>query len=417
MSLSLLSSFLYETENGDGYVYEDVWQGFATQALTNVFMYMAIALAVILLGVGLFVKFYKQERLAGYLKVAGGICAGFIVTVIVTMLGLSYMQIFEKGYEQYDMLLYYVMVPAIMLAAIAVAGIIAAYIASMFSQKTFKITIITVASLFGAMLLIDFILLAVYFNSGTAENNNWEFLTKQENIWLYVSAAILIVVIAAAAVLCGRKKKNSFDSKSISYAAICIAMSFALSYIKFFEMPQGGSLTLASLVPLLLYSYMFGTKKGVLAGLIYGVLQAVQDPWIIHPAQFLLDYPIAFAAIGLGGIFGELKALEKLPQVKFALGAIVAGLLRYISHLLSGVFAFNSYAADHGLNAWIYSLGYNSFVWPDIAIAIAVGVILLSSRAFAAQVGKVQAESDKTAAPAVAETVEENAPAENEENN
>lgn len=404
MSFSLLSSFLFETEleNGDGaYVYENVWQDYATHALTNIFMYMAIALAVILLGVGLFVHFCKKDKLAGFLKVAGGICAGFIVTVIVTMFSLSYMRIFEKGYEQYDMMLYYVMVPAIILAVIAVGGIIAAYIASMFSQKSFKITLITVASLFGAMLITELVLLAVYFNSGTAENNNWEFLTKEENIWLYVSAAVLVAAIAAAAVFFGRKKKNGFDSKSISYAAICIAMSFALSYIKFWEMPQGGSLTLASLVPLLLYSYMFGTKKGVLAGLIYGVLQAVQDPWIIHPAQFLLDYPIAFAAIGLGGIFGEMKALEKLPQVKFALGAIVAGLLRYISHLLSGVFAFNSYAAENGLNSWVYSLGYNAFVWPDIAIAIAVGVILLSSHALATQVGKVQRESDKSAAPAV----------------
>ena len=401
MSLSLLSSYLFETdlENGDSaYVYENVWQDYATQAFTNIFMYMAIALAVVLIGVGLFVKFYRQERLASFLKVAGGICAGFVITVIVTMFGLSYMRIFEKGYEQYDMLLYYVMVPTIILGAIAVAGIIAAYIASMFSPKCFKITLIVIASLFGAMLICEIVLLAVYFNSGKAEYNNWEFLTKEENVWLYVSAAILVAAIAALAIFFGRKKKNGFDSKSISYAAICIAMSFALSYIKFIEMPQGGPLTLASLVPLLLYSYMFGTKKGVLAGLVYGVLQAVQDPWIIHPAQFLLDYPIAFAAIGLGGIFGEMKALEKLPQVKFALGAVVAGLLRYVSHILSGVFAFNSFAAENGINEWVYSLTYNAFVWPDIAIAIAVGVILLSSRAFASQVQRVQAESDKRAA-------------------
>ena len=66
-------------------------------------------------------------------------------------------------------------------------------------------------------------------------------------------------------------------------------MSFALSYVRIFRLPMGGSITFASMLPFMLYSYMYGTKKGVLAGLVYGVLQAVQDPWIIHPAQFALD--------------------------------------------------------------------------------------------------------------------------------
>lgn len=397
MQLALLSAYFDRIPIGDNkyYAYENVWMDYATEALTNVFMYLAIALAVVLIGIGIFVKMKKADALSGYIKVAGGIAAGFVLTVIVSMLTLGYMRIIEKGYDQYEMILYYVMVPSIILAAIAVCGIIASYITSLISKKAFKITLITFAATFGAMLIILLILLGVYFGSGTAEENNWEFLTAEDNIWLYVSAFLLIAIMVALGFLFGRKKRSDFDSKSISYAAVCIAMSFALSYIKFVDMPQGGSLTLASLLPLMLYSYMFGTKKGILAGFVYGTLQAIQDPWIIHPAQFLLDYPVAFTAIGLAGMFANIKMLNKLPQVQFALGAIVAAVFRYASHVLSGVFAFNSVAAQNGLNEWVYSLSYNSYVWPDIAIAIAVGVILLTSGAFVTLVKRLQAESDK----------------------
>ncbi|MDE6274284.1 MAG: energy-coupled thiamine transporter ThiT, partial [Clostridiales bacterium] len=173
-----------------------------------------------------------------------------------------------------------------------------------------------------------------------------------------------------------------------SSAAICVALSFALSYLKLWEMPQGGSVTFASLLPLMIYSYMFGTKKGVFAGLIYGVLQAVQDPWIIHPAQFLLDYPVAFAAIGVTGMFANMQKLEKLPQVQFALGAIVASVLRFVSHVLSGVFAFSAYAADAGMNVWAYSTAYNSFVFVDVALVIVAGVLAFSSPSLVKQARK-----------------------------
>ncbi len=220
-----------------------------------------------------------------------------------------------------------------------------------------------------------------YFNSdktGSAVNQ----------IVLYVSAVLVIALIVALGFLFGRNDRKGFDSKAIAYAAICIAMSFALSYVRIFKLPQGGSVTVASLLPLMVYSYMFGTKKGVFAGLIYGILQAVQDPYIIHPAQFMLDYPIAFSAIGLAGMFAKVKALDRVPQVQFLLGGIVAGVLRYVSHVLSGVFAFSAYAADAGMAVWPYSLAYNSFVFADIAISIIVGVILFSSAAFVKQARK-----------------------------
>lgn len=388
---NLLSAFSDSITSEDGteyFLYREVWTEYAVNLMTQVFLYTAIALAVIAIGAGIFVKFKSPEKLTGFLKLAGAVAAGFVITVIVTMLSLGAAEIAEKGYDKYAKILNLVLIPCAVLSGVAVLGIVASYIASYFDKKVFKITLISAVSVFGAALIAVIVCLAVYFSGGTAEDNNGAVITTTENAMLYVSAAALIAVIAVVAVFTGRSFKNGYDSKSIAYAAVCIAASFALSYIKFFQMPQGGSITLVSLLPLMIYSYMFGVKKGVAAGAVYGVLQAVQDPWIIHPAQFFLDYPIAFAAAGLAGVFARLKPLEKLPQVQFALGAVAATVLRFASHVLAGVFAFSEYSTLD--NVWAYSMAYNSFVFVDIAITVVAGAIIFSVKSFAAQVKRIQ---------------------------
>lgn len=388
---NLLSAFSDSITSEDGteyFLYGEVWTEYAVNLMTQVFLYTAIALAVIAIGAGIFVKFKSPEKLTGFLKLAGAVAAGFVITVIVTMLSLGAAEIAEKGYDKYAKILNLVLIPCAVLSGVAVLGIVASYIASYFDKKVFKITLISAVSVFGAALIAVIVCLAVYFSGGTAEDNNGAVITTTENAMLYVSAAALIAVIAVVAVFTGRSFKNGYDSKSIAYAAVCIAASFALSYIKFFQMPQGGSITLVSLLPLMIYSYMFGVKKGVAAGAVYGVLQAVQDPWIIHPAQFFLDYPIAFAAAGLAGVFARLKPLDKLPQVQFALGAVAATVLRFASHVLAGVFAFSEYSTLD--NVWAYSMAYNSFVFVDIAITVIAGAIIFSVKSFAAQVKRIQ---------------------------
>lgn len=254
--------------------------------------------------------------------------------------------------------------------------------------KCKKPIIITLGILTLGAFLAVIVCMAIYFLSGQSEDFNGLTITLTENIMLYVLSALTIAVILTITFVFGKNERKNFDSKSIAYAATCIAMSFALSYIRIVKLPQGGSITLCSLLPLMIYSYMFGVKKGVFAGFIYGILQAIQDPWIVHPMQFLLDYPIAFASIGVAGFIGKIKAIDKIPQLSFSLGAIFASLLRFISHLFSGVFAFSEYAysaSGEPMNAWIYSISYNSFVFIDIAICIVVGIILFSSKNFVKQ--------------------------------
>ncbi len=383
MSLNLLSSYVSSTD--DGYVYKDVWTSYAKDALSGVFLWLVLGILVVLIAVGIFVRFKRPDFLRTFVKFSVAFAAG-IAVVIITMLSLEFFDMSENGYI-FDLVLW----PTVALAAVIVLSIAASYVSSFYSAKAFKVTLITCLSASAAALIALLVCLAVYFSSGDAANNNWVSQDSINGVGLYLCAAALIVVIVGLTFFLGRKDRKKFDSRTISYAAVCIAMSFALSYIQLFKMPQGGSVTLASLLPLMIYSYMFGVKKGVFAGFIYGLLQALQDPWLIHPAQFFLDYPVAFATIGLSGMFRGVKAFENKPQVAVALGGIVASVLRYLSHLFSGVFAFSEYAG--GQNPWIYSLGYNSFVFIDIAIVIVLAIAVFSSKSFMAVVNKYNTAS------------------------
>ena len=236
--------------------------------------------------------------------------------------------------------------------------------------------------LFGILTLVSFVAVlacvGINFLFGDALEKNWLNKEDVDSLSLYAGSILSIVCLLLVTSIAGKKEDLEFDARSITYAGICIAMSFALSYLRIMRLPQGGSITPASLLPLMLYAYLFGVKKGVFAGLAYGLLQALQDPTLLHPAQFLLDYPVAFSWIGLAGLF---KSQEKLPHtLRFSLGALAGGLGRFAMHWLSGAFAFGTFAPE-GTPALLYSFFYQAgYVLPDLAIAIVVGFCLFSSK-------------------------------------
>ncbi len=140
------------------------------------------------------------------------------------------------------------------------------------------------------------------------------------SFWLMIAglAALAAILFAVA------KSRKVWTAKSIAYGAIAIALSFVLSYIRIFRMPQGGSITPASMLPLMLFSAAFGIGPGVAAGLIYGGLQYLQGGDFLTVWQMLFDYFIAFAALGLAGLY---KHLNKRWQVFATLGVSAALLL------------------------------------------------------------------------------------------
>ncbi len=345
----------------------------------GIFFWLTLALV---LAFAVSMLLLKDESRKKFFKYSGFFFVVYACVVAITLLSLTFAE---------DGILTITFVPVLVLL-LAIAG---SAIALAFKRN--RTVYLIAGCLVGAALVATLVCMGVYYAtaiSGDGYYNSDDASVNQ--IVLYLSALVLIVLIVGLGFLFGKNDKKGFDSKAIAYAAVCIAMSFALSYLRIFKLPQGGSVTIASLLPLMIYSYMYGTRKGVFAGLIYGVLQAIQDPWMIHPAQFLLDYPVAFSAIGLSGMFAKTKKLEKLPQIQFALGAVVASALRFVSHVFSGVFAFSAYAVDAGMAAWPYSLAYNSFVFADVAIAIVVGVIVFSSPSFVKQARKFNASAEKT---------------------
>lgn len=159
------------------------------------------------------------------------------------------------------------------------------------------------------------------------------------------SWAFIIALIAASFLIKKSLNKSTFSTKKLTHASLCIAASFVLSYIRFYHWPQGGSITPGSMIPLMLFAYIYGPAEGILAGMVYGILQLIQDPFIVHWVQVLLDYPLAFGALGLAGYF----------KSNFSIGVIAGGFGRIFFHFLSGVFFFANYAPE-GMNPIIYSL-------------------------------------------------------------
>lgn len=104
-----------------------------------------------------------------------------------------------------------------------------------------------------------------------------------------------------------------------------------------------------------------------MVGIAYGFLQMIQDPWIVSPIQAVLDYPLAFGCIALAGV------ARKLPDAYgWLVGVLLAGVGRFVCHVLSGVVFFAEYAEGSGLSPFAYSLSYNSFVFVDLAICAVV---------------------------------------------
>ena len=178
----------------------------------------------------------------------------------------------------------------------------------------------------------------------------------------------LFTLLVLAAIIIGMSvSRKTWNAKSLAFAALSIALAFVLSYIKLFRMPNSGSVTLASMLPLMLFSAAYGVGPGLLAGAAYGLLQYLQGGWFVHPIQFLLDYPLAFALIGLAGLY---RYLPKTWSQWSIYAAMVLGALgRCLSATLAGILYWET-------APWA-SLVYNgAYLVPDTLICIALAIFV-----------------------------------------
>jgi thiamine transporter len=190
--------------------------------------------------------------------------------------------------------------------------------------------------------------------------------------WISVAAVFVLLGVIALIALYYKKQK---DTRRIAFAGVCVALSFTLAVIKVSPIQYGGSITLASFVPILLYTYFYGTVDGLLVGLIHGLLNFIEDPYILTPATFIFDYLLAFASVAMMGLFSKMKRKEK-GVAPLLLGCVCVFALRFISHFLSGAIFFMEgavwveFPAWANANAFIYSFIYQLIYIPaDFLIA------------------------------------------------
>ena len=187
-----------------------------------------------------------------------------------------------------------------------------------------------------------------------------------------VTVVLIVALLALMLLILCTQDRKAWTSRRVAYAAMCLAMSFVLSMIKLFRMPQGGSVTPAAMLPLILFAMAFGPAQGLVVGCAYGLLQLIEDPYVIHPIQLLVDYPMAFGALALCCLARRLPGgdLPKLP-----VGVLLGYLGRYLMAVLSGVVFFAEYAGEQ--NALVSSLVYNiSYLGVEAVLACLISVPL-----------------------------------------
>lgn len=160
-----------------------------------------------------------------------------------------------------------------------------------------------------------------------------------------------------------RKDEKIFSTKALTYSAILLALGISANQIKIFSLPQGGSMTLFSMIFIVFIGYMFGLRVGLIAGISFGLLNLLIKPEVYTPVQAIIDYILAFGALGLSGFFANKK-----DKLIFAYLVSIIG--RFLFAVFSGYVFFGSYAPE-GWNPLLYSIWYNlSYIGTEGVITV-----------------------------------------------
>ena len=150
--------------------------------------------------------------------------------------------------------------------------------------------------------------------------------------------------------------------RMLVYMSLMLALAILLQQFRIWQFPQGGSVTFGAMIPLLLLAYRYGVAVGALAGFVFGMINILLDPFILHPIQVLFDYPLPFMSLGLAGLFSSRKMLS--TALAFA--------CRFACHFISGVVFFASYAPPE-TSAALYSFTANlTYMLPECLICFSI---------------------------------------------
>ena len=212
--------------------------------------------------------------------------------------------------------------------------------------------------------------------------NDWGETTYVPTTLGNVLLVVVLIALLAAAVFFAhmQMKKNAASTvsgsdakmnrskltvKQLAFCAMAIALGTVLSNIKLFHFPTGGSITLLSMLVICLPGYWFGLGAGIATGVAYGILQLLIDPYVLYPMQLIVDYILAFGALGLSGLFSN----AKFGLIKGYITGIVG---RYVFAVISGWIFFGAYAWE-GWDPLPYSLAYNAiYIFSEAAVTLVI---------------------------------------------
>lgn len=177
--------------------------------------------------------------------------------------------------------------------------------------------------------------------------------------------------------------KTALKTKCLVESALMVAAATVLSLLTVAQMPYGGSVTVASMLPIVLIAYRHGIGWGLGAGAAYAVLQQLLGlsnlsyftTWQSIVAVILLDYMVAFTVAGLGGVF---RSVIKRQNVSLMCGALLVSFLRYVCHVISGATVWAGLSIPDSA-ALLYSLGYNATYMIPESIVLVVAAWYLGS--------------------------------------
>lgn len=169
-------------------------------------------------------------------------------------------------------------------------------------------------------------------------------------------------------------------TKKLTLSAIMVALATVLSFISVYRLANGGSVTLASMVPIIVVSYLYDAKWSVITSLVYAVIQMMigfypppTNDVISYFLVVMLDYVIAFGCLGLAGIFFKMFGKGK---VAVAISGAIVVFMRFICHFLSGIIIWGVWAPE-GQSVYLYSFFYNgSYMGLELIITVVVLTLL-----------------------------------------
>ncbi len=188
----------------------------------------------------------------------------------------------------------------------------------------------------------------------------------------YAITIIAGVILFVLAIIFASKhsEKRKITTHQLVFCAMAMALAFITSYIKLYELPWGGSVTLCSMLFIVLVANWYGVGTGILVGLAYGILQFIQGPYVLSFFQVGCDYIFAFAALGIAGFFAK----QNHGLLK---GYIAAVFARGVFHTIGGYLYWMEYMPDNFPVALksIYPIVYN---YSYLVIEALITIIIIS---------------------------------------